>query len=214
MVFSPLYTPFHSLVVIGPHFCVKASRRNKLRMRSFFLYTAGIQHDNLIRADDCRQTMRNHDYGAVFCQNRERLLNQSFVLRIGKCCGFIQYDDRGVLEDRPRESHTLLLAAGEVGPFRPDDRIHSIRELFEDVAALGRGKSGLHLIPRGIRPGRPDIFQNTCLEQPVVLENKGYPVHQYMRISLADVYTADFHCSGTDVPEPRDQTGSRGLAAS
>ena len=165
---------------------------------------AGIQYNDLIRTDDGRQTMRNHDDGAFFCQNRKSLLDQGFILGIGEGCGLVQNDDRSIFENRSCQSHALLFAAGKVGPFRPDDRIHPVRKFFKDVIALRCGESSLHFIPRCVRSGGAYIFKDTRFKQTVVLEDEGYPVHQHMRIGLANVNTAHCHASGTDVPEPRD----------
>lgn len=57
--------------------------------------------------------MRDHQRGAAFHQPLQRLLHGALAVRIERAGGFVQQQDRGILEQRTRNRHALLLAAGQ-----------------------------------------------------------------------------------------------------
>ena len=75
-----------------------------------------------------------------------------------------------------------------------------LEALIEEYVAFAQPVGSRTLVDRyklGVSPA-------TVRNELSVLEDEGYPVHQHMRIGLANVNTAHCHASGTDVPEPRD----------
>ena len=74
---------------------------------------------------------------------------------------------------------------------------------------MGGGK---HLLPGGIRPGSPDIFQQALLEQPGILKHKGHLPHEGSDVQLPHVRAAHGDAAAVHIPEPGDQAGGGGLA--
>ena len=173
-----------------------------------------IQYNNLVRADDSGQSMGDHDDRSSFCKCRKGLLDHGFVFRVGKGGSLIQNNDGGVLQDRSCQRHTLLFAAGQVSTLRPDDCVHTVRQLFQDIVALRRRECCPNLITGRFRAGGSYILQNTGLEQTVILEDKRHLIHQHMRIGISDINATHQNTSGADIPETGNETGSRCFAAS
>ena len=74
---------------------------------------------------------------------------------------------------------------------------------------MGGGK---HLLPGGIRPGSPDIFQQALLEQTGILEHKGHLPHEGGAVQFPHVRAAYGDAAAVHIPEPGDQAGGGGLA--
>ena len=131
--------------------------------------------------------MGDHQHCFVSGQRLKGLLDLMLVLRVGEGGGLVQHHDRGVLQNGTGQGNALLFPAGEVDAFGAHHRVQPLGQLFQDVIALGGMGGGKHLLPGGVRPGSPDIFQQTLLEQPGILEHKG---HLPMRAALSSSRTS------------------------
>ena len=72
-----------------------------------------VQNKNLIRMYNRRYTMRNDNYRLVFHQSVQRPMNLFLIVCIQTGSGFIQQDDRCILDEGAGNGDSLLLAAGE-----------------------------------------------------------------------------------------------------
>ena len=99
-------------------------------MGSFLGDLSVIQYDDLVRSDDSGQSMGDHDDRTSFCKCPKGLLDHGFVFRVGKGGSLIKNNDGGILQDGSCQCHTLLLSAGKISSFRPDDSIHTVRQFF------------------------------------------------------------------------------------
>ncbi len=61
-----------------------------------------VEDDDLIGASDRRQTVRDHDHGAVLHQALQGFLNQPLGFRVEVRRRFIQDENRRILEQRVR----------------------------------------------------------------------------------------------------------------
>ena len=75
---------------------------------------------------------------------------------------------------------------------------------------MGGGK---HLLPGGVRPGGPDIFQQALLEQPGVLEHKGHPFHEGGAVQFPHVRAAHGDSAAVHIPESGNEARRGGLAS-
>ena len=149
-------------------FCVSAAFRD-----------FSILHDiNTVCSGDGRKPMGNHEHGLASGECGECLLYTDFVIGISKCGGLIQDQDRRVFQNCPGNGDPLMFTAGQVDAVRTDDRVNAVRKLIDDIHTLGGFQCLKYLLPGSIRPCHPDIFQNGGLDQPTVLKDKGYLIHQ------------------------------------
>ena len=73
---------------------------------------AGLDHQNGVGVHDGVQAVGDDDGGAALAEMLDRLLHGLFGFRIQRGGGFIQQDDRRVLDQRTRDRDALALAAG------------------------------------------------------------------------------------------------------
>ena len=81
--------------------------------------------------------MGNHNDRFALRQLGKSRLYSGFIVGIRKSCGFIQNNDGGIFQHHAGNGNPLLLAAGKVDTLGADHRIHTIRQFFKDIAALG-----------------------------------------------------------------------------
>jgi hypothetical protein len=81
---------------------------------------AGIQHDDLVRADYRRQAMGDDDGGSVLRHIVEGRLDGFLGPAVERGSGFVEDQDRRILEEGSGDCHPLLLAAAELQPSLAD----------------------------------------------------------------------------------------------
>ena len=135
------------------------------------------------------------------------------IFRVGKSSGFIQHYDGSVFQNGPRQSDSLLLAAGQINAFCSHHSIQPLRQLSQNVVALG-GMGGSHdLFSGSRRSGSPDIFHKAFFKQPGILKDKSHLIHQIFCVHLPDIDSADRDGSAVCIPEAGNQACGCGLAA-
>ena len=88
-----------------------------------------------------------------------------------------------------------------------------MRQLLQNVIALGGVCGREDFFPGSLRPGSPDIFQKAFFKQPGILKDKGHLFHQVFCIHLPDIHPANGNTAAVHIPETGDQAGSGGLSS-
>uniref|UniRef100_A0A182JBT3 Uncharacterized protein n=1 Tax=Anopheles atroparvus TaxID=41427 RepID=A0A182JBT3_ANOAO len=96
-----------------------------------------LQYDDFVRMDDRRQSVRNDNrcpVGAHFCQSR-----LDVPLRLGVQCtgGFVEEHDRGPLQNRSGNCHSLLFASTQPQPSFAHLRFVLVREREDSLVNVG-----------------------------------------------------------------------------
>ena len=97
-------------------------------MRSAAHHAAFVQHDDPIGVADGAQPVRDHDAGAAFHQLVQGFLHESFAGGVEAAGGFVQDQDRGILQHGTRDRDPLALAAAQLHAALTNYRIVSFRE--------------------------------------------------------------------------------------
>src|SRR5690348_8642689 len=108
---------------------VDALAREELRVRAELGEPPALEHGDAVGTLDGREPMRDDDRRAAAHQRIERRLHLALGFRIERRGGLIQYQDRRVLEQRPRDGKALTLAAGEAQAVFADERVETIGRL-------------------------------------------------------------------------------------
>src|SRR5262249_40263858 len=108
---------------------ITAARCEELAMRAAFNDFAVFQHQNLIRAADRRQTVRDDEGGPAPAQRLEAVLNQRLAFAIETRGRFVQNQDAGIRQDGSSDGDSLTLAAGKPHATLPNDRVVPLFEL-------------------------------------------------------------------------------------
>ena len=78
-------------------------------------------------------------------QRPKRLLNQGLALRVERAGGFVQDEDRRVLENRPRNRHALPLPARELHATLADQRLVTRRQGLDELGRMRETRGMAHL---------------------------------------------------------------------
>src|SRR5260370_22275119 len=106
-----------------PQACICAAGGEQLGMRADLDDIALIEHDEPVEARDRRQAMRDGDDRAASHQPVELLLDRRPDLRIERPGSLVENQDRGVLEDHPRDRDALALPTRQLDAALADMRV-------------------------------------------------------------------------------------------
>ncbi len=98
-------------------------------------------------------------------------MNQRFILNVKGRCGFIQQDNRRVLEKCPRDGNTLPFAAGQFAAIFTDHAVPFVRQFFSEFIAVGQLCCGDDLFIRRVLIADADIFQDGIVKQRDILKD-------------------------------------------
>ena len=118
------------LALEEPLICALPS--HELLVRSALHQPTVLDDQQLVRLDDGRETVRDDDDGLVPVQARERILDVGLGLRVQRAGGFVEDQDRRVLEEHAREGDALLLAPGEPHASLAEHGLESLREVVDE----------------------------------------------------------------------------------
>ena len=137
------------------------------------LFDAAVFHDHdLVGGEDRRKPMRDGDHGPAFGQTLERDLDLLFALGVERGGGFVEQEDRRVLEQCARDREPLLLAAGEEAAFVADDRLVALRLGHDEVVRVGGLGGGVDFFRGGIEPAELDVFEDGVVKQKRLLRDE------------------------------------------
>ena len=85
----------------------------QLGVRAVFDDAPELHHESLMRVDDVRKPVRDHECSLVACGAPQFFLNRTFVGRTERRCGLVEDQQQRVLQQRARNRDALLFAARE-----------------------------------------------------------------------------------------------------
>ena len=87
--------------------------------------------------------------------------------------GFVEQDQRRVLEQRARDRDALALAAGELQPVFPDRRVVSVRERHDEIVRVSGPRGGDDLGLGRTRSPERNVLAHRAAKQENVLPDIG-----------------------------------------
>ena len=129
-------------------------------MREQFLVSAALDdlaaldHQNLIRAANRRQPMRDDERRAALPQRSQAVLNHHLALAVEARRGLVQQQDARVREHRAGDGHALALAARQPDAALADDRVVALLELLDELVGVGDLADALDVGERRVRTCR------------------------------------------------------------
>ena len=172
-----------------------------------------FQHHDVVRIFDGGQPVCDDQQGLALGQGRDALLDLIFIFRVGESGSFVQNDDGGILQQHPGNGDTLLFAAGKSLARFARRGIIALRQLGDELFALGCPGGGLYFFIGGRRAAQPDVFQQGTAEQVVVLRHKADKTGELRQRHIPHIRPADGDAARRHIPEPGNQFCHRGLAA-
>ena len=176
-------------------------------------HLALVEHDDLVRVDDRRQPVRDHERRAAAHQLAERALHGDLALRVERRGRLVEEQDRRVAQDRARDGDALLLTARQAGAPLSRHGVVAVGEARDELVdpRRGRGRLDLFLARAGAAAG--DVLTQRRVEQERVLADHGRAAAVVGEAELAEVAPVDQDRAAVRVVEPHQQIERRRLAA-
>ena len=128
-----------------PHVFIYTLCHGQLFMPSALHNASFFHDDNLMRGNDGRKAVGNHDDRLVLYQRLQSHLHFMLVFRVGESCRFVQYQYRRILQYGTSHTYPLGFAAGQEHTFVAYPCVVPFRQTLYEVMALGGFRSGYYL---------------------------------------------------------------------
>ncbi len=132
---------------------------------------AGAHHDDPVEAVQRRQAVRDGDHRAAHHQPVERFLDRFFRGAVQRRGGFVEQQDRRVLQDGARNRDALPLSARELDAAVADDRVVAFRHRFDEVRAARFPGGREHFFAARLRAAVRDVLVDGAVEQGDILRH-------------------------------------------
>src|SRR6185437_6516787 len=93
---------------------------------------AGLQDDDAVEVAHGGEPVGDGDHGAAAHQAGERLADDFLGFTVERRGGFVEQEERRVLEEGAGDGDALALAAGELDAAVADDGAHALRQLLDE----------------------------------------------------------------------------------
>ena len=162
-----------------------------------------VEHDDRVGTANGGQAVRDHERRAIEQQRGQGFLDQTlgFVVEGGR--GFVENQERRVLEQRAGNRQTLALAAGQPLAALADGGLVAVRLRRNEVVRVGRPRRRLDLGQGGARCAVGDVGGDGVVEQHRLLRHHANLRPQRRQAHLANVVAVDQNGAAGDVVEPR-----------
>ena len=194
--------------------CVETASGDKLRVSAGFHQPPFVQHKNAVGIDHARQAVSYTQGGPAFDEPVQGLHYYGFVLSIHAGQRFIQYQDRGVLQQSAGDGDALLLAAGQPhGPLAHHCFV-ALRQVVDELMGIGGPGCLFQLRLTGIRIAETKVVGDRAMEQVGVLRYHRHLFPQFFQGNFAHVPAAQLDYAFPGIEEAQHQPHDGGLARS
>ena len=142
-------------------------------MRSCFNHATFFENDDLGCSKDRIQPVGDSEDGPSLHQAAGRFFQQGFGFGVEAGGGFVQDQNRRVLEECSSKRETLRLSAAETRPAFADDRFVFLRQASNEFVKVCSFGSFGHLFVCGIRFAETDVGCDRVVEKIRFLRDPG-----------------------------------------
>ena len=172
---------------------VETALGHQRAVRAGFSHATLIEHADLIGPGDGGKTMGDDEHGAAFLETVERDLHMALAGRVERAGGFIEQEDRRILEKRTGDGDALAFAARKrLTPFT-DHRIKTLRQSGDELNGAGRLRGGFDIGVAGADLPKGDIGAHRIVEQHDILADDGDRIAQGRERYAGDIHAIDGH---------------------
>ena len=186
-------------------------------MVAFLDDAAAVHDDEAVHRGDGREPVRDGDHGLAFHEPVQALLNHGLDFAVERAGGFVEQQDRRVLEHDPRDGDALALAAGELHPALADVGVVAatalgVGEAFDELVRLGAPGGRDHVVLGRVRAAIDDVVADRAVQQRGVLRDHPDLRAQAVLLHGGDVLPVDADHALFDVVEAQQQVDHGALA--
>ena len=192
---------------------VHAVLAQELVVGAFLHDAALVEHGDPVGKADGRQAVRDEDDGPPLGEIGESLLHDVLALGVEVGGGLVQDEDRGILQERPREGDPLPLPPGELHAALPGEALVAVGHRDDEVVGVGGPGGALDLLRRRAHLAIGDVRLDRVVEQEGVLgDDRDLVPERGLRVA-PNVDAIDEDPALRDVVEARDEVRQGRLAA-
>ena len=170
-----------------------------------------MQHENLVSADNCTQSVRDGDRRPPEHQFHERRLNLRLDLAVDRARGLVEHEQRRIGGDRARERQQLSLTDTDRRAALAELLRVSIRQSPNDaIRAHSRRRRGNVQLRHRI--GQSDVRQHIAGEEEDVLLDISHERPKLVEWDFANIDAIDEDSPALRIIEPQQQVDDRRLA--
>ncbi|MNP21554.1 hypothetical protein D3C76_1141770 [compost metagenome] len=150
--------------------------------------------------------MGDHQGGASLHDVIQGCLDVPLGFGVEGRSGFVENQQRRILEQRPGNRQTLALATGEQHAVLADLSVEALGQLLDELLGISIGSSGFDLVPR--RPGQiaiGDVVGHGVVEQGHMLGHLSDVLAQVAQAVVLDLHTIEQNLPLIMVIEARNQ---------
>ena len=153
-------------------------------------YFSVIQDNNFIRILYRTDSLRNNNFRGLRQILLECLLDQGIGAGIHGAGGVVQNQHPGFLKQRPGNTETLLLTAGNIGAALFNIGFVTLRHGIDKFIRTGKTAGFLYFLIGGFFIAPAQVFRNGAGKQFVFLKYHGNGVAQGIQVVFPHVHTA------------------------
>src|SRR5438876_7565423 len=168
---------------------------------------------------DCRaavqhaRAMRDDQHGAAAHQSFDRGKNRRLRLGVDRARGFVQNQDRAVLQEGPGKGDALALAARKLDTALANLRVVATREPDDEIVGVRRLRRGNDRVVADYSVAAVrDVLGDAGRKQHRILQHHGELPAKVLQFVIAEVDAVEQDGTGRRVVEPHEQVHQRALA--
>ena len=189
----------------SPHLRIRAAALEQHAMGAAFDDATVVHYQNLVGIDHRGQAMRDDQRRAILRDAVELGLNCLLGARIERRGRFVEDEDLGILQDRARDGHALLLAARQLEAALADHRVVAVGQTLDEIVDMRRSRCLDDLIGRSFRPAIVDVVENGVVEQHGILRHDAEIAAQAALRDRAQILPVDRDTAAADIVEAKQQ---------
>src|SRR6516164_6358003 len=179
------------LALPAPHAGIEPVPRQQLTMGSALGDAAGVEHDDLVGADNGRKPMSNHQRCAVFRDPLQRLLDLVLGVAVERARRLVQHQNRRRLQHRTRNRDPLLLAARQFQATLADLGLVALWRHADEAIDLREPRSALDLGIGRTPAAVANVVADGIVEQHGILRHHADRRSQRLLRHAPDVLAVD-----------------------
>src|SRR5580704_3604997 len=182
-------------------------------MRAALANLPFFQHEDFIGSADCCQTMRDDEGGAADHQIGESFLYVHFRFGIEFRSGFVEDEDRRVLQDGAGNRDALALSAAEPGAPFADHSIVTLGQVSDEIGGESGARRSLNALFRHVAQTVANVVPHGVVKEDVFLRNHCDLLTQRANRDTADVGAVDEDAARRRFVEAWDEIDERRFAS-
>src|SRR5215469_5503287 len=140
--------------------------------------------------------MSDRDHGASRSKFRQSLLDLLFRFRIERRRGFVEQEDRRVLQDSACNSEALLLASGKKAALIANHRVVPLWLSHDELVRVSCVCGFVNLLLRRVQLSELNVVKDRVVKQERLLSDEPDVIAQRFLGDQAQVTAIDLYCAG------------------